>query len=200
MRYRITVRGDKSELRGYITTPTEEGLRIAAESVTPIGLMVASQAPDDYNPFAISEPEHPPTLEASTGIMESLIDLADGDNHALLEELSRIHYAQALVIRGERALREQAERALATEIAEHATTLHHGQALEKEMRSRELHHFETEQENGRLEADNARLFAVLERVRAARSNHPECDVHKNDDPVTCGWKRAVQDIDKVLVS
>jgi hypothetical protein len=69
----------------------------------------------------------------------------------------------------------------------------------KEQESRELHHFETEQENARLEAENAKLVATLEAVRAARSNHPECDVHKEDDPVTCGWKRAVQEIDRALV-
>lgn len=82
----------------------------------------------------------------------------------------------------------------------------------KEAEHRELHHFEVEQENARLEADNARLGAELAqlktkvseqaltigRIRTARSNHPECDKHKGDDPITCGWKATVLDIDKAL--
>ena len=47
---------------------------------------------------------------------------------------------------------------------------------------------------GRLKAQ-----AALERVREARSNHPECDRHDESDPVTCGWKRTVQDIDLALI-
>lgn len=39
------------------------------------------------------------------------------------------------------------------------------------------------------------LIAV---IQTARSNHPECDKYEPGDPVTCGWKRVVQDIDKAL--
>ena len=41
-------------------------------------------------------------------------------------------------------------------------------------------------------------LAVIERVKSARSDHPQCDVHDNDDPISCGWKRAVLDIDRAL--
>jgi hypothetical protein len=55
---------------------------------------------------------------------------------------------------------------------------------EAELRDRELHHFETEQ--------------ILEEIKAALSGHPECDVHDDDDPITCGWKGAVASIQRVL--
>jgi hypothetical protein len=40
--------------------------------------------------------------------------------------------------------------------------------------------------------------ATIAKVKQARGNHPACDVHPDDDPVTCGWKRAVLDIDAAL--
>ncbi len=41
------------------------------------GLMViASVAADDYNPFAISEPENPPTLEKSREVIQGYFDAA----------------------------------------------------------------------------------------------------------------------------
>lgn len=37
------------------------------------------------------------------------------------------------------------------------------------------------------------------RVREALSNHPRtCDQHTEDDPVKCGWKRAVIDVQHAL--
>lgn len=39
---------------------------------------------------------------------------------------------------------------------------------------------------------------VRARIVRARGNHPACDRHDDGDPVTCGWKRAVQDIDAAL--
>lgn len=47
-------------------------------------------------------------------------------------------------------------------------------------------------------AERDALAAVIEQVREARGNHPECDRRYEDDPVSCGWKRAVQDIDAAL--
>lgn len=41
---------------------------------------------------------------------------------------------------------------------------------------------------------------ILERVRTARANHPECDRHSDEGPITCGWKLAVLDIDAALAS
>lgn len=36
------------------------------------------------------------------------------------------------------------------------------------------------------------------RVRKALAGHPSCDVHPDDDPITCGWKRVVADITHAL--
>jgi hypothetical protein len=130
MRFRVTVRGERIELRGYVDPGVLAALSSATEG---LAMVIASPAEDDYDPF-------------------------------------------------------------------------------KEAEHRELHHFQVEQENARLEADNARLEAELAqlktkvseqaltigRIRTARSNHPECDKHKGDDPITCGWKAAVLDIDKAL--
>jgi hypothetical protein len=127
-RYKITVRGTDIELRGYLDG--EGTLRLTAKSLEGIGLVVASEAPDGWNPFAITEPDYPPSLEKSidvlTGIGASADSIVD-----LIEKFAAIHFGQAQVIRGERYLREQAE---------------------AELRDRELHHFEVEQENASLKA------------------------------------------------
>ena len=39
---------------------------------------------------------------------------------------------------------------------------------------------------------------ALAPIRAALANHPRCDIHPDDDPIKCGWKRAVADIQAVL--
>jgi len=49
-----------------------------------------------------------------------------------------------------------------------------------------------------LVAERDALQAQLDRVRSARSNHPECDRHSADDSVLCGWKCVVLDIDAAL--
>ena len=41
-------------------------------------------------------------------------------------------------------------------------------------------------------------LAAIERVRVALSNHPRCDRHPDGGPVTCGWKRAVIDVQHAL--
>jgi hypothetical protein len=55
MKYRITVRGDGIELRGYLgevlLQSATERLTAFAEAMKPYGLVVASVAEDDYNPF-----------------------------------------------------------------------------------------------------------------------------------------------------
>ena len=48
----------------------------------------------------------------------------------------------------------------------------------------------------REERDEAR--AAIDRVREALNRHPTCDVHPDDDPITCGWKRAVADVTHAL--
>ena len=35
-------------------------------------------------------------------------------------------------------------------------------------------------------------------ICAALDGHPACDVHPDDDPVSCGWKRAVADVRRAL--
>ena len=39
---------------------------------------------------------------------------------------------------------------------------------------------------------------TLAPIRAALADHPRCDIHPDDDPIKCGWKRAVADIQAVL--
>ncbi len=51
MRYRVTIRGDKAELRGYFTTHNPDLYRELAQAVTPLGMLIVSPAADDYNPF-----------------------------------------------------------------------------------------------------------------------------------------------------
>jgi hypothetical protein len=53
MRFRITVRGDDTELRGYIDGE-QSTLRKLALLLEPFGLVVASTAAEDYNPFRVS--------------------------------------------------------------------------------------------------------------------------------------------------
>jgi hypothetical protein len=126
VRYKITVRGTDMELRGYLDG--EATLRVTAKVMEGIGLVIASPAEDDYNPFAITEPDYPPTPERSYAVItEMYADSTDINN--FMERLAVLHFGQANVIRGERYLRERAE---------------------AELRDRELHHFETEQEYERL--------------------------------------------------
>ena len=39
---------------------------------------------------------------------------------------------------------------------------------------------------------------ALDKVRGALAEHPRCDRHGADDPVTCGWKLAVLDVQAAL--
>jgi hypothetical protein len=136
-RYKITVRGTDIELRGYLDG--EATLRVTAKVMEGIGLVIASPAEDDFDPFAITEPEYPPTPERSYAVItEMYADSTDINN--FMETLAMLHFGQANVIRGERYLREQAE---------------------AELRNRELHHFEVEQENVMLREEATRLKAVL---------------------------------------
>ena len=50
-----------------------------------------------------------------------------------------------------------------------------------------------------LAARDAEIRAeALAPIRAALDGHPVCDVHPDDDPVSCGWKRAVADVRRAL--
>lgn len=48
----------------------------------------------------------------------------------------------------------------------------------------------------RRETDQAGAAEL--RIRKALNGHPTCDVHPDDDPITCGWKRVVADITHAL--
>jgi hypothetical protein len=50
-RYRVTVRGDHVELRGYIDVERMESLTVFSEAMRGFGIVVASVAEDDYDPF-----------------------------------------------------------------------------------------------------------------------------------------------------
>jgi hypothetical protein len=89
----------------------------------PYGVVIASPAPDNYDPFAITEPDFPPTPEGSMEIIGAMWENSESPED-FLSQMSMLHFAQATVIRGERYLREKAE---------------------AELLARELHHFETEQ-------------------------------------------------------
>lgn len=50
-----------------------------------------------------------------------------------------------------------------------------------------------------LAAHDAEVRAqALAPIREALAGHPRCDIHPDGDPITCGWKRAVADIQAVL--
>ena len=50
-----------------------------------------------------------------------------------------------------------------------------------------------------LAAHDAEVRAqALAPIRAALARHPRCDIHPDDDPIKCGWKRAVADIQAAL--
>ena len=50
------------------------------------------------------------------------------------------------------------------------------------------------------ETERDAALAVIEQVRAARGNHPECAEHPDGYVISCGWKRAVLDIDTALAN
>lgn len=39
---------------------------------------------------------------------------------------------------------------------------------------------------------------TIRRVRRALGNHPRCDVHPDEDAISCGWKRAVRDVQQAV--
>ena len=50
-----------------------------------------------------------------------------------------------------------------------------------------------------LAAHDAEVRAqALAPIREALAGHPRCDIHPDDDPITCGWKRAVFDVQSTL--
>jgi hypothetical protein len=189
MRFRITIRGEGTEIRGYATIEAMAALT-APPGEQPY-VVAASPAEDDYDPFAISQPEYPPTPDASIDIIRGMWESSESPED-FLTNMAMMHFAQANVIRGERGRAERAEKAIGMVDDEYHRMMvgrvdeAEGEAdrLRAELRDRELHHFETEHK--------------IEQIMAIRSNFPEkCEVHDDDD-VTCGWKHMVAGIDKAL--
>jgi hypothetical protein len=69
MRFRITIRGDGCELRGYVDADLGE-LADLAQVLKPYGVVAASPAPEDYNPF------HPQQISVG---MEPFVMMNEGD-------------------------------------------------------------------------------------------------------------------------
>jgi len=53
MRIRITIRGEKIELQGFLDVEGSE-LNDFADAMEPFGLVIASPVEDDYNPFEVA--------------------------------------------------------------------------------------------------------------------------------------------------
>lgn len=74
------------------------------------------------------------------------------------------------------------------------------EAVERERDNWKLSAEEATRAEKRWRARAEGLAAVVEKVRAARANHPECELYDGDDAVSCGWKSAVIDIDTALAT
>lgn len=71
----------------------------------------------------------------------------------------------------------------------YATNPHRAGGLEISQMAWELH---------ASRARIAELEAIVEAVRTALAQHPRCDVHPDDDVITCGWKLAVAGVQRAL--
>lgn len=49
-----------------------------------------------------------------------------------------------------------------------------------------------------LRTERDQLAAVVDRVQEALAGHPRCEKYAGDDPITCGWKKAVLDVQAAL--
>lgn len=43
-----------------------------------------------------------------------------------------------------------------------------------------------------------RLRSIVAEVQAALAGHPECDKYGPDDVISCGWKKAVADVQRAV--
>lgn len=76
MRYRATIRGEGTELRGYLEAPTTYALSAHARYLEPLGMLIASPAPDDYNPFRAADEERRAVLESELTIQMLQAEIA----------------------------------------------------------------------------------------------------------------------------
>lgn len=108
-RFRITVRGEGIELRGRIDADSPNEIeRLFADDLDERAIIIASPAADDYDPFAITEPDRPPTIESSRELIRDIMG-QNVDAGQVIEYLAALHHQQAYVIRGERRRADQAE-------------------------------------------------------------------------------------------
>lgn len=98
---RVTIRGEDTEIRGFLPTAS---LPAFAAAMEPFGIVMASPL---GGPSELSNP----SLATSIAHVESLRDTAF-DEAAFIAEVATLHYLQAMVIRGERDRAEAAEREL----------------------------------------------------------------------------------------
>lgn len=179
-RFRITVRGQGVELRGYLDSNLDDpnrALERFAEHMKP-NVVMASPAEDDYDPFGEAEDK-------------DLDDLIEEYLETGLFRDSNIPEVNALLAKFRSALlalgaREQAER-----------ELHHFEVEQENARLRANLEQERAEHESTLHIGQDYL-RTLDAIRVARSNHPECKKHPGDDNMTCGWKAAILDIDKAL--
>lgn len=97
MRFRITVRSETTELRGYTEVDSAEHLTEFAQNMAPVGVVIASGMHEEFDWRTVPSPE------SSLELVKYYID------QGFIEELAQIHFMQAMVIRGERDGRESAE-------------------------------------------------------------------------------------------
>ncbi len=84
---------------------------------------------------------------------------------------------------------------LADEIEALRTKLTKVQAIRDTTR-REYHELHVSCEQRVTERNDA--LALLDRIREALAGHPRCDVHPDDDVISCGWKHTVASVQWAL--
>jgi len=137
-------------------------------------------------------------LEREVANLRAAEDLVNSEHAAVVEQL-KLTAAEDLVyvrrIEAERdtaiAQRDASRQVNAEFLAARSTVVadHEVCTQESEKLKRRVDHW----------ANASESYAwTVEAVRAARSNHPECTEHPDGDVISCGWKRAVLDIDAAL--
>lgn len=163
MRFRITVRGDGTEVRGYAT------MEALASLTSPPGeqpyMVIASPADDDFDPFK----------------EEQLRELHHFETEQENERLKADH--------------TESEKALIDQVNTQADTI---ERLADELAQAQNNHADLVRKYRERGTRITEARNTIKRIAEARKAHPECDVHPDDDPIQCGWKQAVVDIDKAL--
>ena len=125
----------------------------------------------------------------AAGIIELLRGMVDGEAFDVCEEFTEQRHSSVAPITTVRRERDEARAEVEQAHADMSTRWEHSDHL-----GAKYHRLWIRDKQRAEKAE-----AALDRVREARSNHPECDRYDESDPVTCGWKRTVQDIDLALI-